>query len=311
MVHGGSGGALSILAALAVMMFAGCTDEGTGTDTPLVPEAAQLQAGMGAIQGLIVDDRFRPLHLTPDPQTEFAHDGFILLHETGQELRSDENGQFIAVDIEPGRYTLRPSVAGHEGQPVPVVVEAGAFAEVSVVVRRIVSPGEDTVIVRDDTLLKTCSVQFLDARYTPGKLCFGDLSADGTTSWVEYNFTGLGNVSVVVIEMVYSQVGDWETWITPPSNLVGAMYGRPVAWDTDYMRAQIRANETLGNFATLPFEPEHFYVWPNKGELGHEETEPILGLGLGFGFTFQYTVRVVTSAFLAEPVDIDAYALLR
>lgn len=302
---------------LLVPALAGCSDDAAPTPDDLEPQdRPALAAGKGAIAGLLVDDRFRPLQLTDAPQSEFQFRGFILVQQTGRQVQTDANGVFRLLDLEPGTYTLRPAVDGHEGTPVNVVVVAGQYAEANLLVRRIVSLSPDTIITMDQTVMRSCNFQFLDGRYTAGGACFGDLSSDGASGWGDFNLSMYPDVTGVVFEYKFNQVADWEMWVTPPNNLVSDMYERLSLFDVDYGRhSLVTGGNGTSKWADLPFDPTHFYVWPNKAELGHEETynmapPPFDGLGMGLGFTFQYTTRIVMHAFLGENAAFDTYAIL-
>ena len=92
-VRGTPLGLLALLAAGATL--AGCSQPGADAAADGPPALA---AGKGAIAGLLVDDRYRPLHLTDAPQADYEAEGFILVVETGATVTSDVTGEFTVHD---------------------------------------------------------------------------------------------------------------------------------------------------------------------------------------------------------------------
>jgi hypothetical protein len=151
-----------LLTAFASVALAGCAGDSPDT-APVDPseiDPEQLQAGKGAIAGLLIDDRFRPIQLIDSPTTEFQARGFVLLQETGQESRTTANGEFAFIDLEPGTYTLRVSATGHEAVPSKVVVREGEFAEASIVARRTSSQGS-TIVTEEYSAFSPCFINFV------------------------------------------------------------------------------------------------------------------------------------------------------
>jgi hypothetical protein len=307
--------ALAVLMAAAPALVAGCAAPAAGdADADGAGPAKQppLQAGKGAIQGLLVDDRYRPLHLTDEPQGEYDAAGFILVVETGESVRSDADGVFQVLDLELGTVTLKPSVEGHEGAPLRVDVTAGEYAEVDVLVRRLLTPGKDTIVIHDDTILISCSVQTLDGHFTVGKLCHGDLSANDDTNFIDYNYTAFGAISAVVVEVQLSRTVDFEMWMTKQTNLINGpeLYGKIYAYDSSYLRHQALDGNETGRFGGSPVDTMDLRVWVNVNGPGTQEADELTGLPVGADFTFVIEARVVVSAFIEAPADLDTYAVL-
>lgn len=183
-----------VAAALVSVMLAGCADS-TDPDPEGIPPDYEIEAGKGAISGILVDDRFRPIHLTESPQTEFQTTGLVLLQETGQQVKTNANGEFAFVDLEPGVYTLRVTADGYEAKPQAIKVNEGIFNEASIQARRILN--DDGLVISEEfaafipcqesVLIQTsnyCSFAFYDAS--------GDSSRDSfTTDYRAYNLTSL------------------------------------------------------------------------------------------------------------------------
>lgn len=162
---------------VGVVSLAGCADGALG---PATADEALTQ-GYGGIAGLLVDDRFRPLELTTGRGgTEFQAEGFILIQETGDQLRTTPNGEFRSPPLAPGRYMLRFTIAGHEANPQSVEVSAGAVAETTVVARRVVST-TDLIIQQEYGVFIDCILGYVIWGERPGGSTFGcvpDLSPD-------------------------------------------------------------------------------------------------------------------------------------
>lgn len=298
--------------ALLAVVLAGCSSSEDGDPAGAVggDDTPDLATGKGAIAGLLVDDRYRPLRLTDTPQGEFDAKGFILLVETGATATSDASGEFQFLDLAPGLYTLKPAVSGHEGAPYKVQVDAGSFAEADLVVRRLIDPGKEFVIIDDDTVVDMCQFQFADGRYSPGAICTGDFSDEGNTNFVDYNYTGFPPVVAVVVEAKFDRVDDYELWFTRQENLISELYSRPVAYDSDYYREQILPGG-MGRQGSIPFDPSDLRVWLFPAGPGQQEVDETTGIcGCGAGFTLIVQARFVVSAFLEMPADLDNYAVL-
>jgi hypothetical protein len=301
--------ATAFLAAAAVLT-AGCAGGDGGDD---LAAQASLAAGKGAIQGLLVDDRYRPIHLTDKPAGEFDASGFILVVETGATVTTGPDGVFQVLDLEPGTYTLKPSVEGHEGAPAKVDVSAGKYTEVDLLVRRLLTLAKNPIAVHDDTLLITCSMQVTNGHLNFGRLCHGDLAASEEGNAVDYNYTDFGEAAALVVEIEFSKVGDYEFWLSRQLDVVqleGDLYRKVFGFGTDYMRFSA-LNGTSGEGWDAPLNMKDLRIWVNVNGVGSEQTYDASGYAFGADFTFAVKARLVVSAFLEVPADLDTYALLR
>lgn len=165
---------------MVAVALAGCASEGGNEpdETEVVdPDSFELEQGKGAISGILVDDRFRPIDLQPegDVENEFQAAGFILIQETGQQVRTNENGEFSVVDLDPGFYTLRVSAEGFETIPERAQVEEGLFNEVQLLGRRVAST-DDVIITQEHAAFASCFTNFVILSVTLD--CTADQSDD-------------------------------------------------------------------------------------------------------------------------------------
>lgn len=191
-----------VMAALFISVaFAGCA---SGPDEELIDfeniDSTELAVGKGALTGVLFDDRYRPLQLVEEgeAQSEFQFEGFILVQETGDQLRTTENGEFGLLDLEPGKYTLRTTLDGHEAAPTRVTVEEGEFAEASITARRKVI--EDGVaIVEEYMVFIPCTIGYVIQSLISN--CQTDFSGDNSRFAVPRDFTIYENVTYLVGEV--------------------------------------------------------------------------------------------------------------
>lgn len=298
-------GAVTILVAVAL---AGCADDGGDGGG----DGGELAPDRGAISGLLVDDRFRPIHLTDDPQTEFQATGFVLLQETGEQVQTTENGEFTFTDLDPGRYTLRVQASGHEAVPTGVNVNAGEFAEASVVARRVSSEGS-IILTQEHAIFIDCWYINPVFRHTEVN-CFVDLSRDSKRGALRGNYTAVDDITFMVAEFLMNQPGDYD---------VDVGYGKGEAVEEVWARGQVRG----GDYGKLVMPTDearleenelydgHFdndrefiaVLWPVGGIMGQDVSTDPVRLGAGVATKAQ----VLVSLFIGEPeADVTAYCVL-
>lgn len=202
----------TVLLALTMVLpvLAGCFGGDGGDDdsvqacNPQVDDCDDLlKSGQGAIAGLLVDDRFRPIHLTDDAATEFQAEGFVLLQETGTQVKTTENGEFNFLDLDPGTYTLRVTASGHEATPQQVEVVEGEFAEQTVIARRVSSQGS-TIVTEEYSAFSPCFINFVALSYTAD--CTADRSGETARLGFSRNVSEISkNVTWVVAEALFNQ----------------------------------------------------------------------------------------------------------
>lgn len=190
---------------MMAVVLAGCASE-SGADEPaevVDPDSFELETGKGAIDGLLVDDRFRPIDLQPAGavQNEFQTAGFILVQETGQQVQTNENGEFSVIDLEPGTYTLRLSADGIEAAPERVTVQEGLFNEAQIIGRRTAGT-EDVIITQEHAAFVSCFSNFV--AYSFALECTNDQSGDtDRADWIVDNSEFNGTLEYVVIEVLF------------------------------------------------------------------------------------------------------------
>ncbi len=195
-----------VAAIMASVVLAGCVEsdggEAAGVDA-VNPDEYQLEIGKGAVAGLLLDDRFRPIHLTEDAQTEFQSNGFILVQETGAQLRTTENGEFQILDVDPGQYTLRLQAEGYEAIPIKVDVEEGVWNEATFSARRVANE-QDIIVTQEHAAFASCFTNFVMLSYTTD--CTGDLSGDtDRAAWYPNLSEFNASLHYVIVEILFDK----------------------------------------------------------------------------------------------------------
>ncbi len=287
----------AILVALAFLIvgLAGCADSGdSAPPTDGGTDDVELQAGKGAIAGLLVDDRFRPIVSAE-----------ILVQEAGATATTNDNGEFTIVDLEPRSYTLRITAPGHESTPKTITVEEGQFAEASLVARRI-STADSVVLTEEHVGFIPCA--FANPVVLITFNCVLDLSGDSFRSSVnlDYSETYGDNITHVVAEVLVNNPGEYSFPVR--DNGQGCpCYGR------DEIESGVWGKVILRNSAEDAYDGTSD-AWTaqdrlNVGLFGRGEVQTPAG---GVGAYTGVKMRFMVSLFLSEPeVDLEQYALLQ
>lgn len=130
------------VACAAAVVLAGCADTSTSVVGPSSDQV--IPAGKGAITGLLIDDRYRPVG-----------GALVLVQSLGLTTTTDAEGQFRFLDLLPGVYLLRVQVDGHEAAPVNVDVQEGVYSEVEVQARRVFSI-DGSIITNEYSVFSPC-----------------------------------------------------------------------------------------------------------------------------------------------------------
>ncbi len=306
-----------IVPLLVCVGLAGCTDGDGGTDAPVSPEG--LAAGTGAISGLLVDDRFRPLHLTDEPDGAYERTGFILLSETGATAQTSINGEFGFTGLEPGTYTLRAQIDGHELTPSTVRVEADTITESTLIARRIANV-DGAILTVEHTVYISCAFDYIQngGNGLPPHIgigCDGDISDDGYESNFIADYSSHGpNATWLVTEMLANQDATWELQLRGSS-----IYA--TEWATgDYARIALERGQDAPDHQDNPGITHG--KWQNAESfqtilfvdhaLREEQQSVTQGLFCcGVGATFGVRALILQSVFLGIPeTDPAVYCVL-
>lgn len=312
---------LSVLV-LSALALAGCADDAAGTDQVVDPnlvEETELEQGKGAIAGLVVDDRFRPIIGAE-----------VLVQEAGITVGSNENGEFAVVDLEPGTYTLRVNAEGHEATPARIQVAEGEFAEAQLLARRVLSEG-GSVLTQEFTVFIPCAADFIVNGIVAN--CVLDLSGDSYRSGFTVDYSEMGDtVSFLVTEVKLNQDGGYVVQVREDdgSTAGGQRYavGRIPADATYYKMI----NE-YGVINEVDNMQANNVAWTNQGESHPEEgqqnpvqtilfidgeykdelmgADPTGEVCCGLDARFGIKAQFVQSLFLGPPeTDVETYAVL-
>lgn len=319
------GAAWLVVMAFVAVATAGCSDEDPAADGRALAE------GRGAIAGLLVDDRFRPIHLTDTPTSDFDASGFVLLQETGDQASTTVNGEFAFLDLLPGTYTLRVQAAGHEATPQRIEVAAKQVSEASLVARRI-STASNAVLTEEHSLFMTCQTYTVFASWATE--CFLDLSKDSFRYSVWRDFTEIDGLTWLVAEMKLNQVPeDGGTFDGHIRQERGVHYST-VKTTTDYLKMHAIPGGLSPD--AVP-DGDTFVEWPNQEEVeialygsgafgkevgdlyapvydavGKDLPPPVnSGMNYGVGIRIAPQAQLVVSLFLGEPeTDPLTYCVL-
>lgn len=298
---------LTVLALMAVAL-AGCADEpAPATAQDIVPiDDVELEAGKGAIAGLVVDDRFRPI---PDAD--------VLLVEAGQQAVATANGEFQFIDLEPGTYTLRVSAEGHEAAPQSVRVVEGEFAEASLLARRVLDEGA-YIYTQEFSVFQFCG---LNAILVLTDVCnLVDLSGDSGRASIDLDLTGVADITAVTSEFLADNEGDYELWIgncLACLDLSAEYYAQSYV-NGDYLRcvnvvgapAEDCTDRNAGTDVFTTNKTLEYSIWVN-GMMDDETAGPTFGLSTGIGGQLAFQAQLMISAFIGEPEeDLDTYCVL-
>ena len=317
-------------ACVCLALLAGCADDGGGGgagngDQPPAP-GSDIQAGKGAISGLLIDDRFRPLA-----------GGLVLLQPIGLTATSNADGEFVFIDIDPGTYTARATIEGHEAAPEQVTVEVGVWAELNLDARRIFNE-QGQVVTQEFSVFIPCAADFVVNGVVAN--CFLDLSGDTYRAGFTVNYNETENITYLVTEMKANQVASYTVQVREDDGSAagGERYAVGRIVDDDYIKmvnqlgvANTEHNQQMNNVPwnnTLPFMTIVFMEGDYKDEIQGaadnacseeiDDATPPAPANIntcrdwrGLGARVGITAKFVQSLFIGEPVvDIATYHVL-
>lgn len=284
------------------------------------------EAGKGAIAGLLIDDRYRPIA-----------EAVVLLLPPGLTTTSDSSGQFSFSDILPGAYIVQVQVEGHEAAPKNVDVLDGQFTELEVEARRIFSD-DGHIVTTQYSVFIPCAFDYVVNGLIVG--CIPDESGDTWRPGFTADTRKMGkNITYLVSEAKMNQVGDYDFQIREDNgeSAGGERYAVGRIIDGDYIKivnergvANTEQNEQNNNkpwnntkrYATLVFmsgenrdelnDVSQTTCNKDVDDLNRGAGSPVRTCNWrGIGAKFGIKAKFVQSLFIGEPtVDVKAYRTL-
>lgn len=311
MMHGRT--TMLVSALFFVVAFAGClSDENSSIQGSLDSE---LQEGKGAIKGLLVDDRYRPIHLVEDGAgSEFQATGFILIQEIAQEIRTNANGEFEVLNLAPGTYTLKVQSVAHEARTATVNVVAAKYSEATVEARRTASD-EGAIIVQQYAVFIPCAIWIVATGMVQD--CTLDQSGDSMRADFSTDLSAYPDITYVVTEMQANRVDDYGVQIRGD-----ARYAVSVVTDQDYLKIinqpgiinEVDVDPALGPNepfkAAEPFQTIFFAMGDQHKTFA---SMGVPGVCCGYGVKLATKGEFIQSAFIGQPdegIDIESYCVL-
>lgn len=292
---------LSVLL-VASLALAGCGDKDPKPTPGVKPE---LEAGKGAIDGLVINDVYRPVP------------GALVLLSSGATATSDASGLFTFTDLEPGAYLLRVQADGHEAAPQSVDVAEGEYAEAELIARRIANEGS-RIVTTEYSVFIPCGVDFVASGYVMD--CTLDQSGDSYRAGFTSNYTAYGEATYLVTEMKASKPGRYEVQlrVDDGSSTGGDRYA-VAQFEGEYLKVVHKLGEVneefngqANNVAWNNTDPMMTILFPDsqfREEI--QDVDPTGEICCGAGAHFGIRARFVQSLFIGEPeVDIATYSVL-
>jgi len=299
--------ALVLTAILLGVVLAGCSGKTSSTDNvdTVVTSRPALDAGKGAITGLLIDDVYRPVP-----------NGLVLLQGSGLTATTDDLGQFSFVNLEPGSYVALATAANHEAAPINVDVKAGEYSDLEIQARRIFSQDGSTVTLQSSVFIP-CAVSSPAITVTVN--CLGDLSGDSYRTGFTTNFTG-DQITWLVAEVRFNKVDNYQFVLRPDGTTSeGDAYNYTIIHQGDYGKVLLQAgeNSTWNQNKWKPgdrMQATIFYSGQTdctKSPAPGTVPDPDSCNGFGAGGTAGIKATMLLTAFVGEPgVDVLTYAVM-
>lgn len=300
-----------------IVGLAGCTQTSSDANPALGAKPA-LAADRGAITGLVIDDRYRPVP-----------DALVLLTPGGLTATTDSEGQFRFGDLRPGAYLLIVQAKDHEAAPKNADVLAGEYTDVEAMARRVFSDNGN-IITTEYSVFIPCDINFVANGVSAN--CVADLSGDTYRPGFYADYTPQKkNATYLITEMLANQKTGFEAQVRCES--AGKYYA---VYDLDEGN-YIRMTMVYGNVSPDAPVPVAFGAnnkWDNKCKdlhtllfsegAGRKQIQDTWAQNLGgtplgpsepccgAGATFGIKAKFVASLFIGTPsVDVTTYAVLR
>jgi hypothetical protein len=185
-----------------------------------------------------------------------------LLQETGEQVQTDENGEFGFLDLEPGSYTLRAQVDGHEAKPQKVRVSEGVFEEADISARRLII-NTGAIITEHYAAFNPCGIFFVALSTNVG--CVPDTSGDTSRSAFSVDYSGYSNATWLVAEALFNN---------PPKNGehhevviregFDLDFSSKAINDGNYIKLRLQKGEISPD---IPMPGSHNIHWNNTGSM--------------------------------------------
>ncbi|MES2154228.1 MAG: carboxypeptidase-like regulatory domain-containing protein [bacterium] len=184
--------ALALAAVRVALVLAGCGGKAGPATHAETAARPPLHDGKGAITGIVIDDRYRPVP-----------DALVLLTPVGLTATSDAEGQFAFGDLDPGSYFALVQSADHEAAPKNIDVGTGRYTEVELEARRTFS-GLSDLITTQYSIFIPCAASAVVV--TAIMDCMVDESGDSYRVGFTADYTKAGkNATYLVVEFLASQ----------------------------------------------------------------------------------------------------------
>ena len=313
-----------ICVTLVAALLAGCSAKTSSTvvDATSLPP---LSAGKGAITGLVIDDRYRPVP-----------DAMVLLTPLGLTATTDAEGQFQFADLEPGSFVALVQVKDHEAAPKNVDVTAGQYADLELMARRIFSDS-GSVITQEYSVFIPCAFDYVVNGLIYG--CVPDSSGDTYRPGISVDFRAQKtNLTYLVSEILLNQPDSYVFVVRCSDgssfgcgeygyvNTTGGNYGKVIMQNPgNYMHTPHSLNWTNkvildgllfyygtgGPEVTTVARPAGCLLPPTTNPLNNKPAfcRDFYGAGAKFGVK----AKIVMTAFLGQldpGLDIEKYSVL-
>ncbi len=175
---------LLLAATLVAVGLAGCTDDAPVEPTdPEVPTAENVERGKGVIRGVVIDPS-----ITPVP------DVTVTVQNTDLTTRTDADGAFLFVDVDPRTYFLEASKPGWTAVQQSVEVVADVIAPPALKIQIEQVPG---TLPRADT---QSAEGFIQCSYGTPRL-YGSCATEEEQNVLQFEFDGIPNA--IQIEVIW------------------------------------------------------------------------------------------------------------
>ncbi len=301
-------GAAILALCITATLLAGCGSKASGGNE-IVTTQAPLAEGKGAISGLVIDDRYRPVA-----------NALVLLTPLGLTVTTDGEGQFSFADLEPGAYILLAQAKDHEAAPKNVDVTEGQYAEAELTARRVFS---DTgyLITTQYSIFIGCAIDYIangQDGLVLGQDCVPDESGDTFRPDFTSDYTKHGkNATYIVAEMLANKEDWYEIQLRGSCGQLATddIHGIYSRIQLNYGNASTQSNTAYGPNAKWTNKcPIQTILFADEGERTTLQALPVVGGAIccGAGVHLGIKGQFVQSLFLGEPlVNINDYGVLR